>query len=187
MKPSSTSQCINKLVISWLIKSVIFIVLYCALRPWINNGGWSDSPLADPDSQKEQLRRSKDEWKRQDEDRKTKLALEKAKLDRAKDLERQDKAEEQFWLDQRRDDLDKTERKAFDKNLEEGAADAGELSRAIRAEKLEKAEAKIDASKKAQNDAAKPAAAAPAGKDQPAGPDNLLDELGAPAPAAKDA
>ena len=103
------------------------------------------------------------------------------------ELEKQDKAEEEFCLDQRRDDLDKAERKAFDKKLEDGDADAGTLSKAIRAEKLEKAEAKIDASKKAQDDAAKPAAGspAPAGNVRPDGLESLLDELGAPAPAAK--
>ena len=154
-------------------------------RPWINNGGWSDSPLADPDSQKEQLRRSKDEWKKQDEDRQTKLALEKAKLDRAKALEKQDKAEEEFWLDQRRDELDKTERKAFDKRLEDGEADAGTLSKEIRAEKLEKAEEKLDAAQKAQSaregrPAAAPAekpAAAPAPAAEPEPNVNLLGEL----------
>ena len=154
-------------------------------RPWINNGGWSDSPLADPDSQKEQLRRSKDEWKKQDEDRQTKLALEKAKLDRAKTLEKQDKAEEEFWLDQRRDELDKTERKAFDKRLEDGEADAGTLSKEIRAEKLEKAEEKLDAAQKAQSaregrPAAAPAekpAAEPAPAAEPEPNVNLLGEL----------
>ncbi len=157
-------------------------------RPWINNGGWSDSPLADPDSQKEQLRRSKDEWKRQDEERKTKLALEKAKLDRAKELEKQDKAEEEFWLDQRRDELDKTERKAFDKKLEDGEADAAALSREIRAEKLEKAESKIEArtnpadEKPRANPAEEAVRATPA---EEAARANLLDELDASASEAK--
>lgn len=152
-------------------------------RPWINNGGWSDSPIADPDSQKEQLRRHKDEWKKQDEDRKTKLAIEKAKLDRAKDLEKQDKAEEKFWLDQRRDELDKKERKAFDEQLEAGDADAESLSRTIRSEKLEKAEAKLDEARKAQEArSAKPAekpAPAPEPQPQPATEPavNLLGEL----------
>lgn len=152
-------------------------------RPWMNNGGWSASPIADADSQKEQLRRHKDEWKKQDEDRKTKLALEKAKLDRAKELQKQDKAEEKFWLDQRRDELDKQERKDFDKKLKAGETDAEELSRTIRAEKLEKAEAKLDEAREAQKAreaknpeaprTAEPAASAPS-EEQPV---NLLGEL----------
>ena len=39
------------------------------------------------------MRRQKDEWKKQDEERKSKLALEDAKLERAKELEQMDKAE----------------------------------------------------------------------------------------------
>ena len=131
-------------------------------RPWMNNGGWSASPIADSESQKEQLRRHKDEWKKQDEDRTTKLAIEKAKLDRAKELEKQDKAEEKFWLDQRRDELDKEARKDFDRQLKEGEKDAAELSRTIRAEKLDEAEGKLDEAKKAQSAReSRPAAAEP--------------------------
>lgn len=152
-------------------------------RPWMNPGGWSASPIADPDSQKEQLRRHKDEWKKQDEDRKTKLALEKAKLDRAKELEKQDKAEERFWLDQRREEMDKQEREKFDQQLEKDGADAGALAKTIRAEKLEKAEAKIEENKRQQKDAVQPAA-----EEKPAEPAtppaNLLRELeSAPAEA----
>ncbi|MGN0854637.1 MAG: secretin N-terminal domain-containing protein [Kiritimatiellia bacterium] len=119
-------------------------------RPWMNPGGWSASPLADPDSKKEQLRRQKGEWKKQDEDRQAKLALEKATMDRVKELEKQDKAEERFWIDQHREELDTKAREEFDRKLKDGATDAEALARTIRAEKLEKAEAKLDAAAEAQ-------------------------------------
>lgn len=54
-------------------------------RPWDDNG-WSSSELADPVSQKEQLRRQSEEWKKQDEEHAAALAIEKAKLDRAVEL-----------------------------------------------------------------------------------------------------
>ena len=55
-------------------------------RPF-DTHGWSASPIADPVSKKEQMRRLKDEWKKQDEERKTKLAIEDEKVKRAKALE----------------------------------------------------------------------------------------------------
>ena len=61
-------------------------------RPW-DDHGWSASPLADPVSKKEQMRRLKDEWKKQDEERKTKLAIEDEKVKRAKALEQMSKEE----------------------------------------------------------------------------------------------
>jgi len=68
-------------------------------RPWESNG-WSDSKLADPVSQKEQLRRLKNEWKNQDEERKTKLAIEAAKAERVKELEKMSEEERKIWLEQ---------------------------------------------------------------------------------------
>ncbi len=55
-------------------------------RPWEDNG-WSASELADPVSEKEQLRRLKDEAKKQDEEHKTRREMEKWKLQRVKDLQ----------------------------------------------------------------------------------------------------
>lgn len=54
-------------------------------RSWEDHG-WSSSELADPVSQKEQLRRQSEEWKKQDEEHAAALAIEKAKLDRAVEL-----------------------------------------------------------------------------------------------------
>ncbi len=54
-------------------------------RP-LDDNGWSESKLADPVSQKEQLRRQKEEWAKLDEEHAAKLAIEKAKLDRAVEL-----------------------------------------------------------------------------------------------------
>lgn len=58
-------------------------------RPWEDHG-WSASELSDPVSKKEQLRRLKQEAKRQDEERDSRLETEKWKLERAKDLEKKD-------------------------------------------------------------------------------------------------
>jgi hypothetical protein len=53
--------------------------------PW-DDHGWSASALADPVPQKEQLRRLKDEWKKQDAERQTRRAIEQEKLNRARKL-----------------------------------------------------------------------------------------------------
>ena len=87
-------------------------------RPW-EDDGWSASPLADPVSRKEQLRRFQDEWKKQDEERKTKLAIEKAKMDRARKLEKMSEAERKEWIDIHKDTLEKEEKEAFEKQVEE--------------------------------------------------------------------
>ena len=65
-------------------------------RPWEDNG-WSLSPLADPVTKKEQLRRIVDEWERQDEERKTKRAIEKAKVDRVQKLRDMTEQDREFW------------------------------------------------------------------------------------------
>lgn len=54
-------------------------------RPW-EDGGWSESKLADPVSQKEKLRRQKEDWEKADEERANELAIEQAKLERAREL-----------------------------------------------------------------------------------------------------
>ncbi len=110
-------------------------------RPW-DTHGWSFSELADPVANKELMRRLKDEAERQDEERKNRLAVEKWKLDRAKALERMTDSERKFWIEQHRDELEKEEKKAFDKYVEE-QKDLKELADAIRANDLEKAEATI--------------------------------------------
>ena len=87
-------------------------------NPWDDNG-WSASELADPVSRKEQLRRFKDEWKKQDEERKTKLAIEKAKVERASHLEKMSESERKAWLEIHKDELEKEQREAFEKAVKE--------------------------------------------------------------------
>ncbi len=94
-------------------------------RPWEDNG-WSASPLADPVSKKEQLRRFNDEWARQDEERKTKLAIEKAKLDRAKKLRDMSAEEREYWLKLHKDELEKEGKKEEAEALEKRMGDKQE-------------------------------------------------------------
>ena len=110
-------------------------------HPWEDHG-WSASPLADPVSKREQLRRFQDEWKKQDEERKTKLAIEKAKVDRAKKLEKMTKDEREFWIDLHKDELEKEEKEAFEKKVEE-QKDLQEFVETLKKPKLEKAEKAI--------------------------------------------
>ena len=74
--------------------------------PWDDNG-WSASELADPVTQKEQLRRLKDEAKKQDEERKSRLAIEKWKIDRAKALEEMDEKDRALWIKRNEKELKK--------------------------------------------------------------------------------
>jgi hypothetical protein len=87
-------------------------------RPW-DDHGWSASPLADPVSRKEQLRRFNEEWAKQDEERKTKLAIEKAKMERARKLEKMSEAERKEWIDIHKEEMEKEEKEAFEKQVEE--------------------------------------------------------------------
>ena len=110
-------------------------------RPWEDNG-WSSSPLADPISKKEQLRRFEDEWKKQDEERKTKLAIEKAKIERAKKLEKMSKEEREFWIKLHKEELDKEAKEAFEKKVDE-QEDLKEFVETLKRQDLEKAEKEI--------------------------------------------
>ena len=112
-------------------------------RPWDDNG-WSASKLADPVTQKESLRRLKETAKKQDEDRKTKLAVEQWKLERAKSLKAQDEQERDFWIKKRREELEKGERKSFDEEVN-SRMDLDGLAAEIRAKQLSAAEATIEA------------------------------------------
>jgi type II secretory pathway component GspD/PulD (secretin) len=87
-------------------------------RPW-EDAGWSASPIADPVSRREQLRRFKDEWKRQDEERKIKLTIEKAKIERARQLEKMSEEERKAWIELHKEELDKEAKEAFDKKVKE--------------------------------------------------------------------
>ena len=114
--------------------------------PW-DDRGWSASPLADPVSRKEQLRRFNDEWKKQDEERKTKLAIEKAKVERARKLESMSESERKAWIEIHKDELDKEAKEAFEKQVEE-QKDLKEFVETLKKQDLEKAEKKLEESKK---------------------------------------
>ncbi len=107
-------------------------------RPW-DDHGWSASPLADPVSRKEQLRRFNDEWAKQDEERKTKLAIEKAKMDRARKLEKMSEEERKAWLEVHKEEMEKEEKEAFDKKVEE-QKDLKEFVDELKKKDMEKAE-----------------------------------------------
>ena len=112
-------------------------------RPW-DDRGWSASPLADPVSKREQLRRFKDEWKKQDEERRTKLAIEKAKVERARKLESMSEAERKAWLEIHKDELEKEAKEAFEKRMEE-QKDLRSFVEDLKRKDLEKAEKGIKA------------------------------------------
>ena len=114
-------------------------------RPW-EDEGWSSSPLADPVSKKEQLRRFKDEWKKQDEERKAKLAIEKAKMDRARKLEAMSEEERKAWIEIHKDELDKEAREAFEKKVEE-QKDLKDFIEQLKKQDLEKSEKALKAAK----------------------------------------
>ena len=115
-------------------------------RPWEDNG-WSLSPLADPVAKKEQMRRIKEEWKKQDEERKTKIAIEKMKVDRAKKLQEMSKEERDLWLKMHKEELedeaqDELEEKMLDEKSQE---ELKKLAAEVRAKKLGEAEKEIKA------------------------------------------
>ena len=107
-------------------------------RPW-EDDGWSASPLADPVSRKEQLRRFQDEWKKQDDERKTKLAIEKAKMDRARKLEKMSEEERKAWLEVHKEEMEKEQKEAFEKQVEE-QKDLKEFVEDLKKKDMEKAE-----------------------------------------------
>ena len=112
-------------------------------RPW-EDEGWSASALADPVSRKEQLRRFNDEWKKQDEERKTKMAIEKAKVERARKLEAMGEAERKAWIEIHKEELEKEEREEFEKTVRE-QKDLRDFVERLKRQDVEKAEKKIDA------------------------------------------
>jgi hypothetical protein len=125
-------------------------------RPW-DDHGWSASPLADPVSKKEQMRKLKAEWKNQDDERKTKLAIEDEKVKRAKALEQMSKEERKHWLEMHKDELDEADRDEELKELKEKMKSKDDetqdelrkLADEIRARKLKEAEAEIKAADEA--------------------------------------
>jgi hypothetical protein len=109
-------------------------------HPW-DDHGWSASNLADPVSKKEQMRRLKDEWKKQDEERKNKLAIEQAKVERVKKLKELSKEEREVWLKMHKEELEKDEREELEeKMLDKGSQEElKKLASEIREKKLAEA------------------------------------------------
>lgn len=142
------------------------------MRPW-DDHGWSLSPLADPVSKREQMRRIKDEWRVQDEERRTKIAIEKEKVNRVKKLQEMSKDEREMWLKMHKAELeDEAQNELEEKMLDEKSQEElKKLAAQIRQEKLDKAEAaikqaaseaaaenergKLDAAKKAEEEGKK--------------------------------
>ena len=118
-------------------------------RAWEDNG-WSLSEVADPVSKKEQMRRIKEEWKKQDEERKTKIAIEKMKVDRAKKLESLSKEERDLWLKMHKDELDEEKQEELEEKMldEKSQEELKKLAAEIKAKKLGAAEKEIKAAEK---------------------------------------
>ena len=123
-------------------------------RPW-DDHGWSLSTLADPVTKKEQMRRLKDEAKSQDEERKTKLAIEKWKVERVKQLKAMSKEERDLWLEMHKEELsDEAEKEELEKKMEDEGSDAPtqeelkKLAASIREKKLAEAETEIKSADK---------------------------------------
>lgn len=114
-------------------------------RPWEDNG-WSTSPLADPVSKKEQLRRLNDEWRRQDEERRNQKAIEEAREKRAKKLAEMDAAERRAWAEKHEKEI--LEEKA---RFEGEQKDLREIIDAIREKHGEGVKADLEAREKPQN------------------------------------
>lgn len=84
--------------------------------PW-DDHGWSSSELADPVSQKEQMRRLQDEWKQQDEERKARHAIEEAKIERVKALEKMSEEDRKRWLEEHKEELEREQQEELEKQL----------------------------------------------------------------------
>lgn len=114
-------------------------------RPWEDHG-WSASKLADPVAKKELVRRLKDEWAKQDEERKTKIAIEKMKVERAKKLEQLSAQEREVWLKMYKDELDKEKQEELEEKMldEDSQAELKALAEKIKKDRLAAAEKEID-------------------------------------------
>ena len=113
-------------------------------RPWEDNG-WSTSPLADPVSKKEQLRRLNDEWRKQDEERRNQKAIEEAREKRAKKPAEMDAAERRAWAEKHEKEI-LEERERFEGEQK----DLREIIDAIREKHGEGVQADLEAREKTQ-------------------------------------
>ena len=104
-------------------------------RPW-DDHGWSKSPVADPVSKKEELRRMGLEWAQEDEEHDKGKTLEEAKEKRIRDLEERADKERKEWAD-------KHKKEVFEalKRHEEGDIDWREWVDKLRKEAAEDAAA----------------------------------------------
>jgi len=112
--------------------------------------GWSASELADPVSKTEQLRRLKEEWKKQDAERAARVAIEQEKIKRVKELEKMSEAERQKWLEVHKEELkekekDELEKKMLDKDSQE---ELKQLAEEVKERKLKEADAQLDKTEK---------------------------------------
>ena len=119
-------------------------------RPW-DDHGWSLSELADPVSKREMLRRLKEEWKKQDEERKTKLAIEKAKVERVKKLREMSKEERNEWLELHKEELEKEQQKELEEKMldDKSQEELKKLAAEVRERKLKEAAAELGAADEA--------------------------------------
>ena len=113
-------------------------------HPWEDNA-WSLSELADPVSKKELMRRIKEEWKKQDEERKTKLAIEKMKVERAEKLKKMSIEERAMWLKMHKEELDEEAQDELEEKMldEKSQEELKKLAAQVRAKKLAEAEFEI--------------------------------------------
>lgn len=120
-------------------------------NPW-DDAGWSASDLSDGVSKKEQLRRIKDEWAKQDEERKTRMAIEQEKIKRAKQLEKLSEEERALWIKMHKDELDKENQDELEKMMldENSQTELKKLAAELRTKELAKAEGAIDEADKAE-------------------------------------
>lgn len=119
-------------------------------KPWDDNG-WSASDLSDGVSKKEQMRRLKDEWAKQDEERKAKLAIEQMKVKRAQELKELSKEEREVWLKMHKEELEEEKQEELEKKmLDDGSQEELKaLVEQIKAKQLKEAQKEIDSPEKA--------------------------------------
>ncbi len=113
-------------------------------RPW-DDRGWSASALADPVSKKEQMRRLQDEWKKQDEERQARLAIEQEKVKRAQKLKGLTVEERNLWLKMHKEELEEEAQEELEEKMldEKSQAELKKLAEEIRAKKLAEAQAEM--------------------------------------------
>ena len=96
------------------------------------------------------MRRIKEEWKKQDEERRTKIAIEKMKVERAKKLEAMSKEERDLWLKMHKEELEEEKQEELEEKMldKESQEELRKLAAEIKATKLGAAEKEIKAAEK---------------------------------------